>query len=200
MRKILILIILVLASCNSKDESKNLCDVTYLTLVKENNQLSTYLNENIKNKVEKHTQNKSIITYHSLTKNYMNYLSEIEIKISNNTTDILFDNDKYSLEGKEFINKTKVYKNEIEKLVTSENLRKRIDLLLNTNDVELNYDNDDGFERNEISENKSDKIFVYYLDYYFRGYSNNQSLAFLSNKKRGVLELENEFLGNTFND
>ena len=200
MRKVLILIVIILSSCNSKQDSNKLCDVSFSMIIKDNSKLNVYLNENIKSKVEKNKNNKNIRSYDSLTKIYLNYLSAIDTEISNNTTDIFFDDNKYSTKGKEFINKTKAYKTEIEKIVLSQNLRKRIDLLLNTNDIELTEDNDDGFERSEISENKKEKIFIYYLDYYYRGFSNSQSLVFLSNKKRGVLELENEFIGETLNN
>jgi hypothetical protein len=70
MRKVLILIVVILSSCNSKQDSNKLCDVSFSMIIKDNSKLNVYLNENIKSKVEKNKNNKNIRRYDSLTKIY----------------------------------------------------------------------------------------------------------------------------------
>ena len=48
------------------------------------------------------------------------------------------------------------------------------------------------FNMNDIESNN--KIYINYLDYYFRGYPKVQSSFFINNMKRRALEFENEFL------
>ena len=194
MKNILILVTLIFVSCNSKNESKSESDVAYRILIKENNKYSSYLTENIKSKIEEKSNNSEIVKYDSLTKNYLNYLSNIEAEIANKTTEIFFKDDRYSSKGKEFINKIKTYQSEIEKIVESVNLKKRINLVLNTNDVQQPDKADEIAENNETDERKADKVYFYYLDYYYKGIPKIQSSAFFSNKKRSILELENEFI------
>ena len=86
MKKILFLITLIFISCNSKTEYKNESEATYIILIKENNQYNSYLTENIKSKIEENSNNREILKYDSLTKNYLIYLSEIETEIANKTT------------------------------------------------------------------------------------------------------------------
>ncbi len=197
MNKLLILISLILISCNSNNESYNECEVTYRILIKENAKYNSYLKENIQNEIKESSNNKVFVKYDSLTQNYLNYLSEIEAEIVNKTAEIFFENDKYSDRGKEFINKTKEYKSEIEKIIESPNLKKRINLVLNTNDLhqpDIMYEIADNNETNEFT---VDKINIYYLHYYYKGFPKYQSLAFLNNKRRSILEIENEFITNS---
>ena len=193
----LILIILTLFSCNSKNESE--CEVVYEILIKENKKYNDYLSENIKNLILQNQDNHDILKFENLTNNYLKYLSEIDAEISTNSTELFFKNDNYSSKGKEFINKTKTYKTELEKLVITENLKKRINLVLNTNDVQKPKKANEVAENNETSEIKIGKTYFRYLDYYFRGFSKSQSSAFLMNKKRSILEIENEFIQTNIN-
>ena len=193
MRKLAILLVLIISSCNSKNES-NSSELTYLILTKENTKYNSYLSENIKNGIEKHKNNSEIINYDNFTKDYLDYLSSVEDEISKNKTDIFFEKDNYSNKGKEFIKKTEFYKTEIEKLVVSENLKKRINLVLNTNDVGIGTDGKQIAENNESGEMKVNIIYIKYLNYYYSQLSNNQTLSFLSSKKRAILEMENEYI------
>ena len=77
MKNILILITLIFISCNSKTETKSESEVTYRMLIKENNQYNSDLTENIKSKIEENSNNREIVKYDSLAKNYLIYLSEI---------------------------------------------------------------------------------------------------------------------------
>jgi hypothetical protein len=197
MKNILILFTLIFVSCNSLDESKSESEVTYRMLIKENDKYNSYLTENIESKIIEKSNHREIVKYDSLTKNYLNYLTEVEAAIANKTTEIFFKDDKYSSKGKEFINKTKAYKSEIEKIVESENLKKRINLVLNTNDVQQSDKADEIAENNENNDHVIGKINFYYLDYYYKGFPKYQSLAFLNNKKRSILEIENDFITNS---
>ncbi|KGO84584.1 hypothetical protein, partial [Flavobacterium suncheonense] len=199
MKTTIILIALIFISCNSKEEPKSECDVTYRMLIKENEKYNSYLIENIKSNIRKNPNNQNIAKFDSLTKDYLNFLLEIETEMAEKTSDVLFKDSKYSSRGKEFINKTKTYKSEIENLVDSENLKKRINLVLNTNDVELPEKGNVIANNNETGEHKNDKIYIYYLDYYYKGFPKNQFLSFLNNKKKSILEIENEFIETSIN-
>ena len=194
MRKLAILLVLIICSCNSKNESKNTEELTYQFLTKENEKYNSYLLDNIKTEIEKHKNNSEIISYEKFTKDYLDYLSIVESEISKNNSDIFFEKDNYSNKGKVFIKKTEFYKNEIEKLVSSENLKKRINLVLNTNDVGIDAEGKQIAKNNENGEIKVNNVYVKYLDYYFRQLSINQTLTFISAKKRAILEIENEFV------
>lgn len=194
MKNILILLILILFSCHSNKENENLCEVTNKILIKENSKYNAYLSENIQSIILKNEENLDVLKFVDLTNSYLEYLSKIDAKISKNSTELFFENDNYSSKGKEFINKTKTYKTEIENLVINENLKKRINLVLNTNDIEMPENTNDIAENNETSEIKPGKIYVKYLDYYFRGFSKSQSSLFLLNKKKSILEIQNEFI------
>jgi hypothetical protein len=150
--------------------------------------------ENISNNIKKEKENPNIIKYDSLTNEYLSFLSVIEKQINAETSQIFFEDEKYSKKGEEFISKTKKYKSEIEKLFKSKNLKKRLNLVLNTNDMRHTKKN--LAENNENNEILVNKTYIKYLDYYFRSYPKIQSLALLNSKKRSILELENEFIEN----
>lgn len=200
MKHVIILAAIVFFSCengnkNAKTESHY--ESTYRIIITENDKYNSYLSENIKTKIKENSKNQKIALYDSLTKEYLIYLSEIETEISKNSSEIFFEGDKYSGKGKEYVNKTKTYKSGIEKLTNSVNFKKRINLVLNTNDTQISENPDIIAENNEEGKTIANKVYVFYLDYYFKGYSKTQSLAFINNKKRSILELENEFIINT---
>lgn len=151
-----------------------------------------------KKNINKNTDNHIIIKFDSLTKDYLNYLTELETEMYNKTTAILFDDHSYSSKGQEFISKNKAYKSEIENLVESDNLKKRINLVLNTDDV-IVTDNFEIVNSNKAVESKESKIYIKYLHYYYLGFPENQFLAFLNNKKKSILEIKNEFIITSIN-
>lgn len=200
MKYLLILTLLLSLSCenanrNSKTDTQY--DATYKIIIKENEKFISYLLENIETNFNESIKNQQTADYYSLTKEYLNYLSQIESEINKNGSTIFFDGDNYSSKGKEYEIKTRSYKIEIEKIATSTNLKKRINLVLNTNSIEIPDNLTTIAENNEKGKTIVDKVYVLYLDYYFRGYSKIQSLALINNKKRGVVELQNEFILNS---
>ena len=104
---------------------------------------------------------------------FFDYKKEIKLEGDN----LFFENDKQSKKGIEFVLKSKKYKSEIEKLIISENFKKRINLIFGMNDV-VNKDN----------------YSLNYLDYYFKGFPKIQSSSYINGKKRSVLAFENEFI------
>ena len=197
MRTITHLFILLLCACNTSapestvthgDES----EFTYEVLIKDNNKYIFYLSEDINNKISRNAGNREIVLYDSLTRDYLKYIADIEFDIKKNTSAILFRGDKYSPTGKQLIKKTTEYKTAIEKLVQSENLKKRINLALNTNDVKIL--NKEVANNNENGSNELNTTYSYYLAYYFKNLPNSQVLANLSAKKKTILEIENEFI------
>lgn len=200
MKYLIILSTIIFLSCekeNKNVKSESQYEVTYRIIIKENEKYNSYLSENIKTKIRDKSIDKNVKTYDSLTAEYLYFLTELEAKINKNTSEILFAKDKYSSEGKDYINKTKSYKSEIEKLSKSINFKKRVNLVLNTNDVQIPKNPNLIAEINEDGKALTNKLYVPYLDYYFKGYTKTQSLAFINNKKRSVLELENEFIASS---
>lgn len=197
MKNLAYLFIVLFFSCDTKESGSTAnqgdeLEFTYLVLIKENNKYISYMTEDINDKVSMSKGNTEIIAYDSLTKGYLKFIDDIESDINKNTSAILFDGDKYSATGKELIAKTKAYKAAIEELVTSENLKKRINLTLNTNDVRP-LENE-AADNNETGRTELNTAYAFYLDYYFKGLSNKQVLAHLSAKKKTILEMENEYI------
>ena len=192
MKTTLILLLATLCSCTSKSESESTSQLTYEMLVKENVIYINYLSENIQSKIQKNNKDVRILKYDSLTKDYLNYITEFETELKRKSTQILFRNNHYSQRGKEFIQNAKEYKANVEMLGLSENLRKRVNLVLNVNDLQSS---EKGVaQNNETGKIIAGKIYLKYLNYYFQDLSNVQVLTLISNKKKNILELENEFI------
>lgn len=167
-------------------------EVLYVSLTKDDNRYCEYLSERLNKKV-KLTNNANIRQYDSLTSAHVKLLDSISGAIKANSSMIFFDDESdYSRAAKKFISRTKVYKETVEKLADEPNLRKRLNLVLNMNDVKP--------KTNAIADNNEGNIikvnttYIKYLDYYFRGFTANQCLAFLSSKKRSILEMEMEYV------
>lgn len=180
MKKLLIIIIFILVSCEHRLSLEEKYEITYGLQIEENNKIDKILLENIKNKISESKDfeiNHKLNIYDSLSNEYYNYLTVIEKEIKLKGDDLFFKNDKQSKKGIEFVLKSKKYKSEIEKLIISENLKKRINFIFGMNDV-VNKDN----------------YSLNYLDYYFKGFPKIQSSSYINGKKRSVLEFENEFI------
>lgn len=203
MRLTIFLTFLFFYSCTSERTSErtseSTLEVSCIILINENNKYNSYLIENIEQKILKDNNDYKLFKYDSLTSEYLKYLEKLELEIKESTTEVFFDGEDYSQIGREYIQKTNKYRLEIEKLLISNNQKKRINLILNTNDVILSTDGSEVAKNNETAEYVSGKVYLKYLNYYFQDFSNNQALAFLSNKKRGVLEIENEVVENRSN-
>ncbi|MES2485683.1 MAG: hypothetical protein V4581_07010 [Bacteroidota bacterium] len=102
----------------------------------------------------------------------------MESEIEKSSSAILFENDVYSAQGKELISKTNSYFDSVRALVKDENLKQRLNFVLNTNNLAQADANVPG----KISVNN------------YKGLPNSQVLALLSTKKRSILELENEYI------
>lgn len=197
MKKFILLLIPTIFSCTSKEAriKEDIIpehEVLYLVLTKDDNRYCEYLSERLNEKV-KLTNNANIRQYDSLTSAHVKLLDSISGAIKANTSMIFFDDESdYSRAAKNFVSRTKVYQEAVEKLADDPNLRKRLNLVLNMNDVksELNTiaDNNEG---NIIKVNTT---YIKYLDYYFKGFTANQCIAFLSSKKRSILEMEMEYV------
>lgn len=195
MRNVLIIfILLTVVACQQRTEEDRIPEheATYVVLTKDDKRYCEYLSERLNDKV-KFTNNANIKQYDSLTSAHVKLLDSIGGAIKANTSMIFFDDESdYSRAAKNFVSRTKVYQEAVEKLADDPNLRKRLNLVLNMNDVksELNTiaDNNEG---NIIKVNTT---YIKYLDYYFKGFTANQCIAFLSSKKRSILEMEMEYV------
>ncbi len=189
---IVLLLAVLTVSCNSNKYDEQAYDFTYKLIIKNNEGYSKHLLNNINHRVA-NSQNNQIKTYDSLTKNYLHYLSKLEREIEKNSSDIFFSGDTYSPIRKEYINKTNIYKTEIEKLTFSENLKKRINYVLNSNNVCLSNNNIAVADNNENNVFEKNTTYFFYLDYYIRGFPKYQTLSYFSSKRRHILELQNEY-------
>lgn len=167
----------------------------YVMLTKDDNRYCEYLSEALSEKV-KSTDDTNVRKYDSLTSAYIRLLDSISDAVKSKSSMIFFrDKYDYSSAGKNFISRTNRYKNAVEQLAADTNLRKRLNLVLNTNDVVI--------KPNEISDNNENNVrelnttYVKYIDYYYKGFTPNQCLAFISSKKRSLLEMEMEYILST---
>jgi hypothetical protein len=180
MKKIFLLISIIFISCNSDSGLEKQYETIYRMQITENEKFNKILQQAInvkKRELQKSDLRLSIKKYDSLTTNYLEYLTIIENEIGQKGSEIFFEGDSYSVKGNEFITKSKQYDFEIENTISSKNLKERVGFVFNMNDIESN-----------------NKIYINYLDYYFRGYPKVQSSFFINNMKRRALEFENEFL------
>ena len=186
MKKLLILISFVFISCNSEMSLEKKFEVTYDLHIAENNLYNESLLENIKLKMIE-TKNaeatQKIKICDSLSNEYFDYLTSVEKEekeVKEQGSEIFFDGDAYSKKGKIYVEKANKYKTEIEKLTHSKNFIKRLNLTFNMKDIKSN-----------------DNIYIHNLDYFFRGFPKIQSAAFIGDKKRRILEFENELINET---
>jgi hypothetical protein len=154
-------------------------EVTYNLHIEENTKYNESLIENIKNKMSEITNPetvKKLKICDSLSKDYFDYLTIVEKEVKEQGNELFFEGDLYSKKGKTYAEKSENYKTEIEKLTNSANFIKRLNSVFSMKDVKFN------------------NIYVGNLDYFFRGFPKIQSSAFISDKKRRVLEFENELI------
>lgn len=170
----------ILLSCNSELSVTDKYEKAFEMQVSENDVYSQYLKENIELKI---SESKSNEAYHkikkcdSISKLYFDYLAMVENEIKIHGNDIFFDGDIYALTGKTYVENALNYVNGMCQISTSSNFNARLKLVFGVDDI-------------EIEEN----IFVKNLDYFFKGFPKIQSMAYINNKKRNVLEFENELI------
>ena len=182
MKNIFLLILFTLISCNSDLSIEEKFEVTFDLHIKENNEYNEILKENIKIKISNISNIKNIEKYRkiklcdSLSNEYFDYLTTIEKEVKEQGNEIFFNGDSYSQKGETYTKKTEKYRTEIEKLTSSSNFIKRHNSVFNMKDV------------------KYKGLYVRNLDYFFKGFPKIQSSAFINDKKRRVLEFENELI------
>ncbi|MVO08108.1 hypothetical protein GOQ30_02885 [Flavobacterium sp. TP390] len=180
MKKLFLALPFLLISCNSEMNLEKIYETTYELHIAENNTYNKSLLDNIKLKLVKlknaNAFNK-IKDCDSLSKHYFEYLETIENQMKQNGSELFFDGDVYSKTGKTYEEKTEKYISEIGKLTNSKNFIQRLNLVFSMKDIK-----------------SKDGIFIRYLDYYFRGFPKIQSVTFINDKKRNVLEFENELI------
>lgn len=179
MKNIFFLTLFTLISCNSDLSIEEKFEVTFDLHIKENNEYNEILKENIKIKISnlKNTEKyRKIRLCDSLSNEYFDYLTTIEKEVKEKGNEIFFDGDLYSQKGKTYTKKTEKYRTEIEKLTSSSNFIKRLNSVFSMKDV------------------KYKGLYVHNLDYFFKGFPKIQSSAFINDKKRRVLEFENELI------
>ena len=180
MKKLLLLVLLIFISCNSELSLEKKYEVCLGLNIAENNSYNEILKENIELRLSEITNEenkKKLKTCDSLSKEYLDYLTIVEKELKEKGTEIFFEGNLYSEKGKNYEQKSKKFKTEIEKLSKSANFIKRLNSVFGMNDIVTN-----------------DSIHIKYLDYFFKGYPKIQSSASINDKKRRVLEFENELI------
>ncbi len=135
--------------------------------------------------------------YHSLTTEYINYLDktyselisssniqkdenyDIEFSKKEYINELFFTENEYSKKGNEFISKMNNYRIGILELINDENLTKRVNLTLNTNNI-------------QDHEGKKIK----YLNYIYEDKPLISVLTYMKSKEKSILEFESDFLKN----
>lgn len=191
---LVLLTTILLIACNSKADSdielNGECELVYISLTKDNNKYCDYLQQEIDEKL-KDNSDINIQKYDSFTRNYIASLDKVCNKINKNTSVIFFNEEGYSEEGQEYIDITNKYKKSVEELA-SEKLKKRLNLILNTNDRK--HVKGGIADNNEYNSRETGHIYCNYLDYYYKGLPNSQSIANLTLKKKCVLDMEMEYI------
>jgi len=182
-------------SCGHDKPLNNECELTYEIIISENKQYCEILKGSIIDKINSKKDSKEITLYNELTQDYLDYLDSVESEIRDNSSEIFFDeNGQYSTKGKKFIHFAKMYSENLKGILKDKDILKRLNLVLNTNDVQQ-PDIETNVAKNNFDNNIVEgKVYFRYLDYYYKGLTNNQILALLSNKKKSILELESEFI------
>jgi hypothetical protein len=191
----LLLLCCLIFSCRHDEPVNNECELTYDIIIGDNEQYCEILKSGILDKIKSNKDSKEINLYNEFTQVYLDYLDSVESDIRDNSSEIFFDrNGQYSTKGKKFIHFAKMYSENLKGIVKDENILKRLNFVLNTNDVEQpNIETKvakNNFDNNIIE----GKVYFRYLDYYYNGLTNNQILALLSNKRKSILELESEYI------
>jgi len=198
----LILFVLgIITSCKNQSENEiaNTNVVGYGLLYEEHEALNKRLTKQIKNEMaDGHTEWKnSYAIYDSLTNDYISFLDSTLLTLLNNVdykspikysgnfsksefiNDYFFEGLDYNQRADEFIRKTNEYRTEILKLVEDEDLAHKIVLILQTHNPRM--------RNGEI---------IHYLNYYYKDKPLINVLAYITYKKKSVLEFQIEFLKN----
>lgn len=181
MKYLFCLLPFLLVCCTSKMNIEEQYEETYQLKLKENNLLINSLQNNLNDKISNQfdlLNSKKIQKCDSISKEYFDYLQTVEKEIEINGFEIFFEGDDYSKKGKTYIEESKKYLTEIERLTESENLIERMNLIFNTKEIEP----------------YNDGMYFYYLDYYFKGFPKIQSIAFINDRRKAILEFENELI------
>ncbi len=174
----ILLVSFLLFSCGDKNEepciAEEMChlqkidnDSIYIILKKENN----ILLKQLKNRKIPYAKN-----YHDLTAEYLLYIEKLEKNIESSGENPFFENNELTAEGKSYKTLTNNYYNNIVKLVKDPLVLQKIDRLISTKD----------FKRGEM--------YILHMDYYYNGFTKIPLLSSLANKKKNILQLENEFI------
>jgi len=115
--------------------------------------------------------------YHKLTKAYVAFLSEIEEKFINSDKNPLIQNDIVTQKGEEYLGRTKLYSEEIQKLCINKFTKNKVSRTLNTEYI-LNI------EGTKVS----------HISYYFDDLPIRGIIVYLRQKKYDILTLEKDFL------
>lgn len=115
--------------------------------------------------------------YHTLTEDFVDFLSEIEEEFISSEKNPLFQNDKITQKGEEYLGRTKLYSKEISKLWIDDFTKNKIRITLHTGDIQ-------NIEGTKIS----------HIAYYFDDLPTKGIIVYLRQKRYDVLMLEKDFL------
>lgn len=177
----LIFLVLITFSCNLKYDEYNEFDDMYNILCGDFQEDISYLTESIDKQMElisldSVNYNKAN-QFHKLTVEYNRFLEQIEVGLMEVTQNPFYHNNSITELGKEYLKKKDLYREQILFLITSEELIKLIKYKL----------------RSDTPQNRNGER-IEHMDYYFNGITRSGTFAYLKNKRRTILAIENEFL------
>tara|TARA_R110002072_G_scaffold240480_3_gene399053 strand:- start:72 stop:659 length:588 start_codon:yes stop_codon:yes gene_type:complete len=180
--------ITIIFSCNSeieKPQQTEQVDYVFDILDKDFENdiafLSDKLNINLKSNKLDSSKFKKIKHYDNLTNDYIEFLSEVENEFKLKETSPFINGYQTTEFGEKYISETKIYREEILKIVDNKDLRRLIKFKFQTDNPIIN-------------DSIHGSVMVSHIDYYFKGVDKKLSFLYFKNKKRNAITLENEFL------
>ena len=184
MRRLALILLLLCFSCKDFNNSNQKLDVLYNLQLNENESQISLLLQNNQNKINSTKDTTLLLKIRKcdeISKVYYDYLVKIEKKVANSGNEIFFSDDSSSEIGKQYLEMAEQYQSEFRNLSNNDNLLKRNHLLFSTSDIK-----------------NADGNYISYLDYFYRGFPKIQSVAFISEKRKSVLQFENEIIDEIF--
>ena len=180
MKRLVLILLLLCFSCRDVNNSNQNLDVLYNLQLNENESQISLLIQNNQSKINSTKDTTLLLKIRKcdeISKVYYDYLVKIEKKVANSGNEIFFSDALSSEIGRQYLEMAEQYQAEFRKLSNNKNLLQRNHLLFTTSDIK----NGDG-------------MYISYLDYFFRGFPKMQSVAFINEKRKSVLQFENELI------
>ena len=176
------ILILTILSCNSKYDEYNGLDDMYNVLSTDFDRDITYLTNKVNTQIDllelDTISSNNVTDFHNLITEYNSYIEQLELKLIESKENPFYLNDSKTDLGTEYISKSNFYRKQLLILIIDEKLKNQLKNKIQTDNHSI----------------KGKKQMVSSFDYYFKGISKSGTIAYLKNKRRNLLEIENEYI------